>query len=112
MEENKNTTSKEFQVLCKHCKKLIKIPKDDNLINICKEYVKESHDKYKWDYAISKKQINGCTECGKDIIINCKSYIDFYNPEKAKKAEEIMNKVAESISEEIKQDASTEPITK
>lgn len=109
VEEKTNNKSK-FKAKCFHCKEKdtlttdngmpfelpyasVEIKKDKDLLKECKEYAKESQEKYKNARIIKKAILNGCPKCGRTINICCKDYADFYTQKKKEnKKEEKINK--------------------
>ena len=96
--KNKKTM---YKAKCYHCKdkdtvtadngvsidlpyKLVDIPKNKELLAECKKLAQESKDKYGDSKVAQRQIINGCPKCGKDIIISCQDYVDFYSPKKQK----------------------------
>lgn len=106
MEETKtdfipNEKSNKFQAKCFHCKdkeiltmdngmeiklpyKLVEIKKDKDLLKECKNYAKESKEKYGNENVIKRRLLNGCPKCGHNIDICCKDYANFYSANKNK----------------------------
>ena len=97
--------STKFNAYCTHCKQVVEIPKDKELLKELKGYVEEGKEKYHDSYAIAREIINGCPLCHRNIRIRAKSYVDFYDTKKAKKAKELVNEVAKDLEEDIKQTA-------
>ncbi|MFR3182159.1 MAG: hypothetical protein ACLTPN_00835 [Clostridia bacterium] len=96
--ETKNT-KKKFQAKCFKCKekekmttdkgvefelpfKYVDVPKNKDLMKECKQYVKESKEKYGNDNVIKRALLNYCPNCGNTINLSCKDYVDFYAPKK------------------------------
>lgn len=97
-QEKKKT---KFQAKCYHCKQkerfitdngmeidlpfaYVELKKDKDLLKECKNYVKESKEKYGNENAIKRRLLNGCPKCGHNIDICCKDYADFYSTKKNK----------------------------
>lgn len=90
-----------FKTKCYHCKdkeKLetengmsfdlpyayVDVEKNKDLYKECKNYAKESEEKYKDARVIKRNIKNGCPKCGRDITVCCKDYVDFYSVNKNK----------------------------
>lgn len=114
-----NSTKKKFQAKCFHCKekekvtddkgisfnlpfKYIDVPKKRDLLKECKQYAKESKEKYGNERVMKISLRNYCPNCGHTVNLCCKDYVDFYaTPKKTKKTEE--NAKTEIKSEEVKE---------
>lgn len=68
--------------------KYIDIPKKRELIKECKNYVKESKEKYNNERTIKRALYNYCPNCGSTVNICCKDYVDFYSSKKSNKKQE------------------------
>lgn len=83
-------TKKIFKAHCYHCideKKIpleVEVPKDKERMKEFKNYIKKSEEKYGNPEVIKRMELHGCPSCGRNIIINCKQYVDFYIPQKKK----------------------------
>lgn len=99
-------TKKKYQAKCYHCKekeqvqtehgtpitlgfKYIDIPKDKELLQECKDLLKDSDGKYYNTNIVKRALYHGCPNCGHTIYINCKDYVDFYAPKKKVKTEKV-----------------------
>ena len=93
-----------FQAKCFHCKEkehmktdngmefdlpfaYVEIKKDKELLKECKNYAKESKEKYGNENVIKRRLLNVCPKCGHNIDICCKDYADFYSTKKETKNE-------------------------
>ena len=93
-----------FQAKCFHCKEkermttdngmefdlpfaYVELKKDKELLKECKNYAKESKEKYGNENVIKRRLLNGCPKCGHNIDICCKDYADFYSTKKETKNE-------------------------
>jgi hypothetical protein len=68
--------------------KYVEVPKKRDLMKECKEYVKESKEKYKNERVIKRALYHYCPNCGSNINICCKDYVDFYSNKKSNKNKE------------------------
>ena len=101
-EETKNKKiSTKFNAYCTHCKQVVEIPKDKDLLKELKGYVEEGKEKYHDSYAMVREIRNGCPICHRNIRIRAKSYVDFYDTKKAKKAKELVNEVRSERKENL-----------
>lgn len=84
-EKEKMTTEKgvEFELPFRY----VEVPNKRDLMKECKEYIKESKEKYGNERVIKRALINYCPNCGYTINICCKDYVDFYKPTKKENKE-------------------------
>lgn len=71
--------------------KYINIPKDKNLIKECKNFIKESKEKYNDEKVIKRALYNYCPNCGHTVNVCCKDYVDFYSTKKKENKNEKEN---------------------
>lgn len=102
--KNKKVSTK-FNVFCTHCRNVIELPKDKELLKELKEYVEEGKEKYHDSYAMVREIRNGCPICHRNIRIRAKSYVDFYDTKKAKAARKLVDDIAKDLTEDIAQSA-------
>ena len=102
--EKEEKKKDKFQAKCFHCKEkehmttdngiefdlpfaYVELKKDKELLKECKNYAKESKEKYGNENVIKRRLLNGCPKCGHNIDICCKDYVDFYSAKKETKNE-------------------------
>lgn len=102
--ENKKVSTK-FNAFCTHCRNVIELPKDKELLKELKGYVEEGKEKYHDSYAMVREIRNGCPICHRNIRIRAKSYVDFYDTKKAKAARKLVDDIAKDLTEDIAQSA-------
>lgn len=101
MSEKKN-----FKVHCSHCKdqegKIFEFDfiKDKEILKEFKEYIKDAEKKYNNPNVVAREYYNACPQCGKNIRVRCKDYIDFYTPKK-----KIIEETSKELIEDIKKTA-------
>lgn len=105
-EETKNKkVSTKFNAFCTHCRNVVELPKDRELLKELKGYVEEGKEKYHDSYAMVREIKNGCPICHRNIRIRAKSYVDFYDTKKAKAARKLVDDIAKDLTEDIAQSA-------
>lgn len=105
-EETKNKkVSTKFNAFCTHCRNVVELPKDKELLKELKGYVEEGKEKYHDSYAMVREIKNGCPICHRNIRIRAKSYVDFYDTKKAKAARKLVDDIAKDLIEDIAQSA-------
>lgn len=102
--KNKKVSTK-FNAFCTHCRNVIELPKDKELLKELKGYVEEGKEKYHDSYAMVREIRNGCPICHRNIRIRAKSYVDFYDTKKAKTARKLVDDIAKDLTEDIAQSA-------
>lgn len=65
--------------------RMVQLKKDKKLLKEFKEWIKESEKIYHNPKTIKRKLINACPNCGGDLIVCCKDYVDFYEEPKENK---------------------------
>ena len=102
--KNKKVSTK-FNAFCTHCRNVVELPKDKELLKELKGYVEEGKEKYHDSYAMVREIRNGCPICHRNIRIRAKSYVDFYDTKKAKAARKLVDDIAKDLTEDIAQSA-------
>lgn len=62
--------------------KYVNIPKDKELLQECKDLLKNAEGKYYNTSVVKRALYHGCSDCNHTIYINCKDYVNFYAPKK------------------------------
>lgn len=113
--EDKGNNAK-YQAKCFHCKdkeeiktehgtpiklgfKFVGVDKDKALLKECKEMLKDAEGKYYNTSVVKRALINGCPNCGKTIIINCKDYVDCYTTHKKKVEQKESSESTKNVEE-------------